>query len=149
MSENAPVVPTVRPPGEPVSQALGLLGDRNLRLAAAALATTEYFARPGSESWTADGHAETFDELWQMQAAVRERFLALQQSWADGWFKWLRYAADLGGANTLSKFAEREYNIAAQAVQLVGAQSEGLLGLVENVEIGYLYWIRRKLQSGD
>jgi hypothetical protein len=77
-------------------------------------------------------------------AALR---LALQQSWADGWFKWLRYAADLGGANTLSKFAEREYNIAAQAVQLVGAQSEGLLGLVENVEIGYLYWIRRKLQT--
>ena len=148
MSESAAAVPAPPPPGKSGLQALDLLRDRNLRLAAVAMATTEYFARPDAAHWTPDGQAETFEELWQMQAAVRERFFALQRNWADGWFKWLRYAADLGGANTLSKFAEREYNIAAQAVQLVGAQSEGLLGLVENVEIGYLYWLNRKLQPG-
>jgi hypothetical protein len=134
-------------PVEPALHALGLLRDRNQRLACAALATTEYLAWPEAGHWAAPGHEETFDELWQMQAAVQERFLALQKSWADGWFRWLRYAADVGGANTMSKFAEREYNVAAQAVQLVGAQSEGLLGLLENIEIGYFYWISRKVQQ--
>jgi hypothetical protein len=141
----AALAPADAPPAADAPlHALRLFRDLGLRRAAVAVATTELFARPDAQLWASP---QTIDELWQMQAAVRHRFLALQQTWAEGWFKWARYAADLGGANTVSKFAERQYNIAAQAVQLTGAQTEGLLGLIENVEIGYLYWISRKVEQ--
>ena len=117
-------------------KAYALQRDRADRLTKAAAATAQMFA--------AGMDAGDWDELWAMQGAIHARFAGLQKSWLDGWFAWARYADQIEGANTLSKFAAREYNIAAQAVQLMGDQSESLAGLVENIEVGYLYWVSRK-----
>jgi hypothetical protein len=122
-------------------KAMALQRDHALRTLSAAIATAQVLPR------TLDG--ETLDDLWTMQAAVRERFAQMQRSWLEGWFGWLSYSGQIEGANTLSKLAEREYNLAAQAVQMAGEQCEDLLGLMENVQVGYLYWIRRKGEAAD
>jgi hypothetical protein len=49
------------------------------------------------------------------------------------------------GANTMSKLVERESNIGVQFGQLLGAQLTDLVGLQENIEVDYSYWINGKL----
>ena len=79
-----------------------------------------------------------------MQDEARRRMLQLQRDAVGDWFAWYRYADQIGGANTMSKLAEREYNTLAQATQLVGEHSTGLMALLENIQISYLYWLHEK-----
>lgn len=122
-------------------KAMALQRDGVLRAMSAAAATAQVLPQMTDQG--------TLDELWQMQTAIRERFAEMQHGWVDGWFGWLRYSGQVEGANTLSKLAEREYNLAAQAVQMAGEQCEDLLGLMENIQVGYLYWVTRRAQSDD
>jgi hypothetical protein len=122
-------------------KAMALQRDQALRVMSAAVTTAQVLPQRFDD--------ETIDELWQMQTAIGSRFIELQRSWVEGWFGWVGYARQIEGANTMSKLAEREYNLAAQAVQLAGEQYEDLLGLMENVQIGYHYWISRKGQQAD
>jgi hypothetical protein len=84
-------------------------------------------------------------ELLQMQQAVWQRYATLSRTWSDSWQQWVRYASMIGGANTMSKFAEREYNIFAQAQQIASGQMVDMIGLIENVQVDYQYWISEKL----
>jgi hypothetical protein len=45
----------------------------------------------------------------------------------------------------MSKFVERECNIAGQAIALVMKQVTDIAGLEENIEVDYAYWVSEKL----
>ncbi|MDB5481386.1 MAG: hypothetical protein JWO83_2439 [Caulobacteraceae bacterium] len=111
--------------------------DRAARALGDARATAEVFA----------GGVDPADwqELLQMQDAAWRRLYALQDGWLKGWAQWMQYAGQIRGANTLSKLVERESNIGVQFSQLLSAQFTDLVGLQENIEVGYSYWINGRL----
>ena len=91
--------------------------------------------------------AESADELLQMQHAAWRRLFALQSSWAQDWKNWIQYSDLIKGANTTFKFVEREGNIVAQCVQLLSKQAADLMGLQENIDVDYSFWINEKLSE--
>jgi hypothetical protein len=117
-------------------KAFALQGGHTARLAGAAVGTAQLLARGLDD--------DAWEELWLMQGEVRRRMTRLQQEIIGDWFAWGRYADQIGGANTMSKLAEREYNTLAQATQLVGAHTTSFMALLENIQVGYLYWLREK-----
>lgn len=129
---------TFIPPVDHAMRAMTLQSDRAARLSSAAAATAQMVAEGGvdDQAWT---------ELWQMHRAIQDRMAELQRRWASGWFDWFAYSRQIEGANTLSKLAERENNILGQAVDLAGQQLEDVLGLMETIEVGYLYWVTQKV----
>lgn len=118
-------------------KARAVASDRLARGAAATLATMQLAAR-GID-------AGTILELAEMQDAVRARCKALSEGWVKGWEAWAQYADQLKGANTMSKFVERECNILAQAMALMMKQVTDISGLQENIEVDYAYWVSEKL----
>ncbi len=91
--------------------------------------------------------AESLEELMQMQHAALQRLFTLQSSWLQDWKSWIQYSDLIKGANTTFKFVEREGNIVAQCVQLLSKQSADLIGLQENIDVDYSYWINQKLSE--
>jgi hypothetical protein len=91
--------------------------------------------------------AESAEELLQMQHAAWERLFSLQSSWAQDWKNWIQYSDLIKGANTTFKFVEREGNILAQCVQLLSKQAADLMGLQENINVDYSFWINQKLSE--
>ena len=127
------------PPMNHIQKAGELQSNRAARAIGSATATAQVFAFGiDLESWS---------ELLQMQDAAWQRLRTLQQSWLQYWNRWLVYSDGIKGANTMSKLVEREGNIGAQLTQLVGNQITGLVGLQENIEVDYSYWISEKLNE--
>ena len=91
--------------------------------------------------------ADSAEELLQMQHAAWQRLFALQSSWAQDWKNWIQYSDLIKGANTTFKFVEREGNIVAQCVQLLSKQAADLMGLQENIDVDYSFWINQKLSE--
>ena len=91
--------------------------------------------------------AESAEELLQMQHAAWQRLFTLQSSWAQEWKNWIQYSDLIKGANTTFKFVEREGNIVAQCVQLLSKQAADLMGLQENIDVDYSFWINEKLSE--
>lgn len=118
-------------------KAHAVASDRLVRGTAATLATMQLAARGFDPS--------TILELAEMQDAVRARYKALSEGWMKGWTAWAQYADQLKGANTMSKFVERECNILGQAMTLVMKQVTDISGLQENIEVDYAYWVSEKL----
>ena len=75
-----------------------------------------------------------------------QRLFTLQKGWERDWKDWV-LSDQIKGANTISKLAEREGNIVAQFVQLLGAQGTDLIGLLENIQVDYSYWVHEKLSE--
>ena len=113
--------------------------NRAERALANAAATVSLMAR-GLDS-------QTFAELLHLQKAAWTRLAELQEGWVEDWYGWLQYSDQAKGANTMSKLVERECNSVAQAVQLMGAQATSLVGLQENIEVDYSYWVNEKLKE--
>ena len=90
---------------------------------------------------------QTFREFLHLQEAAWLRLVELQEGWMEDWCSWLKYADQAKGANTMSKLVERECNSVAQLAQLIGAQATSLVGLQENIEVGYSYWVNEKLNG--
>ena len=90
---------------------------------------------------------ESLEELLQMQHAAWQRLFTLQSNWVQEWNNWMQYSDLIKGANTTFKFVEREGNIVAQCVQLLSKQSADLIGLQENIDVDYSYWINEKLSE--
>ncbi len=63
------------------------------------------------------------------------------------WKSWIAYTDQIKGANTMSKLAEREGNIVAQVTQILSSQATDLVGLQENIDVDYSYWINQKLSD--
>jgi len=91
--------------------------------------------------------SETWSELLQMQQAAWRRLLTMQMNWTSDWKSWIQYSEQIKGANTMSKLAERESNIGAQLTQLLSNQFTDLVGLQENIDVDYSYWINEKLNE--
>jgi hypothetical protein len=85
-------------------------------------------------------------ELAQLQMAVWQRALSTGDAWRKNWEGWWGYASGTQGANTTAKLAERQANIVAQMTQILGGQFTDLIGLQENVEVNYAFWIDQKLR---
>lgn len=129
------------PPVDHALRASLLQANRGLRLTEAAFGAVRLMSDPaGGVAW---------NELWAIGDAALERLVDMQAGWARDWLDWTRYAAQVGGATTLSKLYEREQNVFLQAGQLVSEQSVALLNLFENVEIDVLYWITERSQAPD
>jgi len=120
-------------------KARALQSNRTMRATGSAVATAQLFAlgMDGTE----------WEELFQLHTAAWARLRALQEGWAEDWKNWWRYAEQLKGANTMAKLAERECNISAQLVSLLGAQATSLVGLQENIEVDYFYWVQQRLDA--
>ncbi len=104
-------------------------------------------ARATAELFAHGIDIETLEELSDLQQAAWQRLWALQSGWLQGWKSWLRYADQIKGANTMAKLVERDGNITAQFTQLLGNQVTDLVGLAENIQVDYAYWINEKLNA--
>ena len=91
--------------------------------------------------------ADSAEELLQMQTAAWQRLFTLESGWAEEWKNWIQYSDLIKGANTTFKFVEREGNIVAQCVQLMSKQAADLMGLLENIDVDYSFWINEKVSA--
>ena len=84
-------------------------------------------------------------ELYELNQAAVKRFLEVQQETLDEWAAWGRQRARIGGANTMSKLVEQEMNLAGLIGQIFTDYLTNLVELQENIEVGYAYWLSKKL----
>lgn len=83
-------------------------------------------------------------ELSQMQAAVLRRLQQQQQNWVNGCAGLAQDYQQGKRANSMSKLLEQQCNLVAQFGQLLSQQAVDLVGLQENIEVNYGYWIAQK-----
>jgi hypothetical protein len=88
-------------------------------------------------------------ELLELQSAVVERLMQMQQAWWQGWTGWLDEFAQLRRADTLSEHLEQQYNLGAQFGALLQAQASDLADLQDTVQVDYGYWVARKLRDAS
>jgi hypothetical protein len=89
---------------------------------------------------------ETWHQLAALQQAVAQRCLQQQKGWLEGMAAWSREHSQIKEANTLSKYVEQEYNLAAQLGALVADQMSQWAGLLENTQVDYGYWMAQQTQ---
>jgi hypothetical protein len=87
----------------------------------------------------------TWGEFVHLQAALVERLLTQQQKWFEGYTAWGLQRTAIKGANTVTKLAEQEFNLAAQLYVLMAGQATDFIALLENADVAYAYWLRAKL----
>ncbi|AXE33404.1 hypothetical protein [Chromobacterium phragmitis] len=95
---------------------------------------------------------QTWQNLLQLNQAALQKWQQQQSVWIEHWTAWFGEAEKLRNANTLSKLLEQEFNLAMQAVQIVGNHSVNLSDLQENLEVNYGRWAqlqRNELSSQD
>jgi hypothetical protein len=88
-----------------------------------------------------------WEELVQMQGAIFQRLEMQRRAWLEGCAILMQDYVQIRQANTMSKLVEKQYNLVTQWHQLLGDQATNLLGLQENIQVSYGYWISRKLGS--
>ncbi|HET8748171.1 MAG TPA: hypothetical protein VFM98_21415 [Ramlibacter sp.] len=138
--EAVPAVPAARAPAAALlrTHSFGLLLMESLlraaRNAGASVALLPQLAQ-----------ADTGAEALELQAAVVQRLLELQQGWWQAWTIWLEELAQLRRADTLSEHMEQFYNLGAQFGDLLKAQGTDLVDLQDTVQVDYGYWVARKL----
>jgi hypothetical protein len=88
--------------------------------------------------------ADTLREVSMIQQAIVKRVQQQQQDWMAGCQGIMQEYSQLKLANTMSKFVEQEYNILAQFGALVSSQTASWVGLMENIQVDYAYWISQK-----
>ena len=91
--------------------------------------------------------------IWQdilaMQQAVLKRIDQLQVEWTNGCNEILEEYSQIKNANTLSKLLEREYNVVAQTSDLTASQITGWVGLIENFQVSYSWWLNQQQDRID
>jgi hypothetical protein len=115
-------------------------------LAARSAATS--FAVAALLPWRIDPGSwpQIWQELWQMQEAVWQRQSRLQDGWMQGWIAWTNEFTRARGANTMAKLVEQECDLVAQWHELVSGQATDVVGLLENLQINYAFWVNEKLR---
>ncbi len=91
-------------------------------------------------------NTELWKELEHMQAAIVRRLQEQQKGWMNGYAALAQEYQQGRRANTMSKFVEQQFNLVAQFGQLLSKQATDLVGLQENIEVDYGYWVSQKLQ---
>jgi len=90
---------------------------------------------------------QTWVELQQLQQAVVQRLQQQNQNWMDGCATLVKEYSQIKQANTMSKLVEQQCNLVAQWGQLLGTQATNLMGLQENIEVDYGYWLSEKVKQ--
>lgn len=85
-----------------------------------------------------------WQEIFEMQQAVLQRMQDQQEEWLHGMCNILGEYSELKKANTLSKLMEQECNMFNQLGSLGTAQLAAWVGMLENVQIGYAWWLSQK-----
>jgi hypothetical protein len=143
-----PVAPVQLQPQQPISRAIAveealkfqsLMSDWIVRAISTRIDTAQLFALGTDRS--------TWGELLHLQEAFGRRLIQQNQTWLQGWAELFHQREQLTSANTLSKFAEQEFNLVGQLGQLVGDQVTNFLALLENAHVSYSYWIHEKLHQ--
>lgn len=88
---------------------------------------------------------DVWQEMLQMQAAVLGRLQQQQKNWASGLSALALEYQQGKRANTMSKLVEQQFNLVAQFGQLLSKQATDLVGLQENLEVDYGFWVAQKL----
>lgn len=95
-------------------------------------------SRPSPQLW---------EEMAGMQQAVLQRMHAQQDEWIKGVGSILTEYHEMKQANTLSKLLEQECNMASQLGSLATSQMTAWIGMLENIQIGYSWWLNQKQQA--
>ncbi|HYD80533.1 MAG TPA: hypothetical protein VEC06_12055 [Paucimonas sp.] len=90
---------------------------------------------------------QIWNESLQLQAAVMQRLQDQYRDWLKGCAILMDDYSQLRQANTMSKLVEKQCNLVTQWSQLVTVQATNLVGLMENIEVDYGYWVSQKLHS--
>jgi hypothetical protein len=88
---------------------------------------------------------DTLSEIAQIQQAIFSRLQKQQETWVQGLQNIVQEYNQLKAANAMSKFVEQEYNVFAQFSELVNDQVTTWVGLLENIQVDYAYWISQKI----
>ncbi len=101
-------------------------------------ATQLLFSRPSPQLW---------EEMSAMQMAVLQRMHEQQEEWLKGIGGVLTEYSEMKQANTLSRLLEQECNMASQLGSLATSQMTAWIGMLENIQIGYSWWLNQKQQA--
>lgn len=87
---------------------------------------------------------QDWNELVAIQQAILTRCGQQYGEWVEGLQQIAADYNQIRAANTVSKYAEQECNVAAQFQALVSNQWINWVGLVENIHVDYAYWLSQK-----
>ena len=88
---------------------------------------------------------EAMGELMQLQHASQQQLLRLQEQWLQRWAALWQDHREMRQSNTLSKWMAEQFNVVAQALDLIGLQASELANLEENVSVNFGYWAQQRL----
>ncbi len=94
---------------------------------------------------TATTPLQALQELMELQQASQQQALRLQQQWLRRWATLWQEHRQMRQPNTVSKWMEEHFNLAAQTLDLLGQQACELANLEENVGVNYGYWVQQRL----
>lgn len=87
---------------------------------------------------------QLWEEISQMQQAVYKRMQEQQDEWLQGMCSIFTEYSEMKKANTLSKLVEQECNMLNQLASLSTSQLTAWVGMMENIQIGYAWWLNQK-----
>lgn len=90
---------------------------------------------------------QDWKELMDIQQAILTRCGQQYNEWVEGLSQIAADYNQIKAANTVSKYAEQEFNVGAQFQALVSAQMTNWVGLVENIHVDYAYWLAQKREA--
>lgn len=93
-----------------------------------------------------DSPSTCFEALSLFMAAGK-RSMDMQKQWQQDWKAWAEYASKLPGADTTSKLVARQSNIMLQASAQISEQTTEALELMENIFVGYSFWVSQQVQA--
>lgn len=108
------------------------------------LAATALSNEAGSAVLPFHMNMQDWHELVAIQQAILTRCGQQYSEWVEGLQQIAADYNQIRAANTVSKYAEQECNVAAQFQALVSNQWINWVGLVENVHVDYAYWLSQK-----
>lgn len=96
---------------------------------------------------TSQPSLQLWDEIGQMQQAVCKRMQEQQEEWLHGMCNIVTEYSEMKKARTLSRLLEQECNMLNQLTSLATTQLTAWVGMMENIQIGYAWWLDQKQQA--
>ncbi|KMO29127.1 hypothetical protein VQ03_29510 [Methylobacterium tarhaniae] len=116
-----------------------LVSELATRSAANAVGTAQLLA--------ANPDSRIIDELCEMQGAFAKQLWKIDQDWRAGLMRIYEGSLSLRRANTVSKVVEQDFNLIGQYGDLVTNCMTSVATLVENTNVGYSYWLAKKIEA--
>ncbi|MGE7414333.1 hypothetical protein [Methylobacterium tarhaniae] len=137
-TEHVLPVAAAAPAGAPLRRAV-LVSELATRSAANAVGTAQLLAESPD--------SRTINELYEMQGAFVKQLWKIDQDWRAGLMRIYERSLLLRQANTMSKVVEQDFNLIGQYTDLVSNYTTSVATLVENTNVGYSYWLTKKIEA--